>query len=307
VTGLVGGNVAIISAATDTLVSAVESGLTNPFDIAATPDGTQLYVTNSGANTVSVIDSATNLVTSHITVGLYPHGVAVSPDGSRAYVANTGPDTGIDVSPGPGGSNTVSVIDVASGTVTATIDVGQAPRVIAISADGSTVYVSCRDGVHAIDAASGGVTGTIPLRGVQGIAVAPDGSAIYATLPAQNAVAMLDPFEHHRSLQFGHGRGLQTVPVGSLPWNVVFTLDGSAAYVTNANSDTVSVIDTQSRHVTATIPVGHIPTGITAEQSYVWVANNTSGSLSVIEIAGGSVTTIEIALADEPTAIALIS
>jgi phospholipase C len=31
-----------------------------------------------------------------------------------------------------------------------------------------------------------------------------------------------------------------------LPWNVAFTTDGAAAYVANANSDTVSVIDTQA-------------------------------------------------------------
>ena len=76
--------------------------------------------------------------------------------------------------------------------------------------------------------------------------------------------------------------------------------------MTNANSDTVSVIDTSRRAVTATILVGHIPTGIAAEEDYVWVANNTSGNLSVIAIASGAVTTIGIALADEPTAIALV-
>ena len=37
VTGVVGGAVAIVDAATNTLVSAIEQGLTNPFGIAATP------------------------------------------------------------------------------------------------------------------------------------------------------------------------------------------------------------------------------------------------------------------------------
>ena len=65
----------------------------------------------NGANTVSVINTATNTVTATITVGTYPYGVSVSPDGSKVYVANNG-------------DGTVSVINTATNTVTATITVG---------------------------------------------------------------------------------------------------------------------------------------------------------------------------------------
>jgi YVTN family beta-propeller protein len=44
------------------------------------------YITNSRANTVSVIDTATNRVGTTIAVGSDPKGVAVSPDGSKVYV-----------------------------------------------------------------------------------------------------------------------------------------------------------------------------------------------------------------------------
>ena len=40
------------------------------------------------ANTVSVINTATNTVSATITVGADPIGVSVSPDGSKVYVAN---------------------------------------------------------------------------------------------------------------------------------------------------------------------------------------------------------------------------
>ena len=46
------------------------------------------YITNSGSNTVSVIDTATNTVVSTIPVGISPGGVAVTPDGSKVYVTN---------------------------------------------------------------------------------------------------------------------------------------------------------------------------------------------------------------------------
>jgi YVTN family beta-propeller protein len=65
------------------------------------------YVANSGSNTVSVIDTATNKVVGPpiaLGTGTGPVAVAVTPDGTHAYVAN-------------GGTGTVSVIATATNTV----------------------------------------------------------------------------------------------------------------------------------------------------------------------------------------------
>jgi phospholipase C len=95
------------------------------------------------------------------------------------------------------------------------------------------------------------------------------------------------------------------IAVGRAPWNVAFTGDGMRAYVTNANDDTVSAIDTASHAVVATIGVGHIPTGVGSVGGEVWVANNTSSTLSVIDVATNQVTaTVDLGLSDEPTTIA---
>ncbi|MSQ02454.1 MAG: YncE family protein, partial [Myxococcales bacterium] len=55
--------------------------------------------------------------------------VAVSPDGTTAYTANND-------------SNSVSVINTATNTVTATIAVGSKPEAAAVSPDGSTAYIT---------------------------------------------------------------------------------------------------------------------------------------------------------------------
>ena len=55
---------------------------------ALTPSGPHAYVTNSGTDTVSVIDTASNTVRTTVTVGNGPIGVAVTPDGTHAYVIN---------------------------------------------------------------------------------------------------------------------------------------------------------------------------------------------------------------------------
>src|SRR5271157_4475368 len=62
-------NVSVIDTATNNIVTSVNVGSgPGPGGVAATPDGTRVYVTHSGTyavpgNTVSVIDTATNNVT----------------------------------------------------------------------------------------------------------------------------------------------------------------------------------------------------------------------------------------------------
>ncbi|HKD80938.1 MAG TPA: cytochrome D1 domain-containing protein [Candidatus Angelobacter sp.] len=100
-----------------------------------------------------------------------------------AYVANNN-------------SNSVSVIDVPSNTVTATIPVGLAPIGIAFSPDGATAYVTNENGgtISVINTATNSITATIgPLTGPAGAvgpkfpAITPDGNTLY--VPANGGVA----------------------------------------------------------------------------------------------------------------------
>ncbi len=302
VPGIVGGNVGIFDASTYALSSAITSGFTNPYAVAATPDGTEVWVTDSGTNIVSVISTATNEVTATVVVGIYPHGIAITPDGTTAYVANTGPNTG------RGGSETVSVIDVASQSVKGTITVGEGPQVVTVSPDGSLVFVTCADGVYAIKTSNGSVSkARAELRHPHGVAVTPDGTQAYVTDSEHDEVVVLDT----SSL-----RAVGRVAVGKTPWNTAFTADGSSAYVTNANDDTVSVIDTASPSVTTTIALGgsssgqlnHTPTAIAlSPEGNIWVACNTSSSLAVIDTSSNTVIdSTDIGLGDDPTGIAFV-
>ena len=60
----------------------------SPSAIAINPAGTRLYVSNGGSSTVSVINTATNIEITRVTVGWQPSGLAVSPDGTRLYALN---------------------------------------------------------------------------------------------------------------------------------------------------------------------------------------------------------------------------
>ena len=82
-----------------------------PWDVALAQDGRELWVVNAASNDLSVVDisaPAAPAPIAHIPVGANPRGIVLSPSGATAYVNNTL-------------AGTVSVIDTAAYTVTATI------------------------------------------------------------------------------------------------------------------------------------------------------------------------------------------
>jgi YVTN family beta-propeller protein len=80
------------------------------------------------------------------------------------------------------------------------------------------------------------------------------------------------------------------------------TPDGARVYVTSAIAGTVSVIDTVSNTVTATVPVGALPYGVavTPDGARVYVANGNPGTVSVIDTVSNSVTAT-VTVGNSPT------
>jgi YVTN family beta-propeller protein/VCBS repeat-containing protein len=86
------GTVSVINpTATTPVVATVKVGA-RPMDLALSHDGTVLYVAN-GRDTVSVVSTLTNAVTSTISVDSRPetssHRIAISPDGKQIYITDT--------------------------------------------------------------------------------------------------------------------------------------------------------------------------------------------------------------------------
>jgi YVTN family beta-propeller protein len=112
----------------DTVVASISTGNIYVGDVVVSPDSNYLYAANNDNQTIMVIDTGTNEVTSTITVGKTPCGAAISLDGGTLYVSNAA-------------DGTVSVIATATGTVTTTVTVGSFPTYLAVSPDGNYVYV----------------------------------------------------------------------------------------------------------------------------------------------------------------------
>src|ERR1041384_8377806 len=167
-----------------------------------------IYVTNSGSNTISVIDGKTNKVVATIPVGTSPHGVVAldSPVGgfSTIYVTNSG-------------SNTISVIDGKTNKVVATIPVGTSPHDIIGSMLGK-LYVtnSGSDNVSVIDGKTNKVVATIPV-GTSPHRVALCRSKTYVTNSGSDNVSVIDGKTN---------KVVATIPVSHFPRGIAVADNG---------------------------------------------------------------------------------
>jgi YVTN family beta-propeller protein len=209
---------------TETLINV---GL-NPQALAVSPDGSQVWVAETGPQTsasspsaVSVISTATDKVTARWSLPGSPSQITFAPSGKQVYVATSngmaiysaatrhqvafirglGDPRGIAVSPDGKTvyvtgteSNKLYLVSAASGRVTGTVKVGELPWQVVASADGKTVYVANPDSssVSVVSTATAAVTATIAVPGdPDTLALTPDGSQLWVGARFTAKVAVL--------------------------------------------------------------------------------------------------------------------
>lgn len=235
--------------------------------IAVSPDGRRAYVTNSLADTVSVIDTGTNTVVATYDVDGYPMGVGVSPDGSRVYVTSVY-------------ANSLSVLDAASGRVLSRTRIGDYPADLVVSPDGSRVYVanSNSENVAVFDTATVRVVARVPLHNLtESIAVNPTSAYVYAVVTAPpSAIAVISTATN---------TVVATIRIGGYASDMAVDPSGLRGYVTSSASlgrnGAVVQLDLSSNSVVGRIPLGLQPTDLEVSPtgSTVFVANQGSGFL----------------------------
>ncbi len=163
-----------------------------PIGVAYTPDGKTAYVTLADKSRVAVIDTATNTVSSTTIPLSYsnPAGIVVNAAGTFAYVAGYGLG---EAAPAQAGA--VSVIDLSKNAEVATVPVDFGPIGLALTPDGSTLYVSnyISGTVSVIDTATNKVTAEM-IVGASPLGISIDSTATYAyvNLSGANGVAIID-------------------------------------------------------------------------------------------------------------------
>jgi len=213
---------------------------------------TRAYVANTDAATVTVIDLIQRTKITDIAVDDFPGGIAVSPDGSKVYVTAQG-------------TNTVSVIDATTNTVSSQIQLGdRSPQLMAISKDGKTLYVTTTvydpvddnivisSGITKISTATNKITGTVKNVGLvpYQITVSPDGKNVYVT-------AEVESDTDYRTGVFvfssSSSSAKQILGVGDRVESMDVSPDNKRLYVGDFNSGVISVIDTRTNKIIDTI------------------------------------------------------
>ncbi len=260
------------------------------------------YIPNYGSNNVSVIDIASNTVVATIaTGGVGPNAVAVTPDGTKVFVTNQNP-----APIGALNNGSMAEINGTTNTFVATTAIHYYPMSVAVNAAGTTAYVPANGGLAAgsvivppeVDVinTAAHTYSAIPMTASGAIALTPGETFAYVTGRFSANLYLLNLTTN--TLVTGAGF---PITVGFNPLAVAIS-PGGFAYVANSTDGTVSVVNTATNTVVATIPVGTNPQSIAVNPAgtLVYVANNGSNTVSVIDTATNAVVGAPIAVGNHP-------
>ena len=233
----------------------------------------RVYVPNSKAGTVDVIDPLTLKVIDHFRVGNIPHHIAPAWDLSALYVDNEG-------------SSSLTVIDVHTGRPTGTISI-PFPYNLYFTPDGSKAIdvVERFQRIEFRDPHNGWKllkSVGIPWPGADHLDFSADGSYLMISTEYSGVVAKVDTVNM---------RLVDYVKVGGLPIDVKLSPDGRFFYVTNQGRMGVSIIDPVAMKEIQFIPTGRGAHGlqVSRDTRSLYVSNRLEGSVSVIDFATGTV------------------
>jgi len=296
-----------------------------PHFVLLSEDGTRAYVSNRGSDDVSVVDLASLHVVATIPVGDEPHEMATDEPGGQLYVANAG-------------TYDVSVVDVAAGKETKRLAASRGPWGVARSPDGRHVYVTnnlprygvarspLASEVTVIQTARSVVERRITVPDanlIQGLAFAPSGDfALVTLIRTKHLVPMTRNLQgwvitNGIGVLWNDGRVDQLLLDAfndgfADPTDVVFSRDGTVAFVSGAGVRELAVIDvaklrallermsprdraealpdhlgTSAEFVVRRIGVGRSPRGmvVSPDGRYLYVADALDDAVSVIDLA----------------------
>ena len=246
-----------------------------PVEGTYSPDGKYLYVTNyamygpgynkeghdtcspaSGFDTSFVyrINRSNYEIDAVYPVGSVPKVVEVTPDNKYLLVTNWC-------------SYTLTVISIETQKTVKTIKIGRYPRGISVSKDSKKAYVAEMGGnrIHVINLEDFTVT-FIPIgSNPRAIVLSPDNSKLYVTMNLSGQVASWDLIANQAGKSIKTGKAARSLAISS---------DGTALFVVNFDSDTISKLRTSDMKVLQTLKACNEPIGITfdAPTNNTWVA-----------------------------------
>jgi len=211
-----------------------------PKGISALPNGKLLYVSESEANNVDVVETLTGKVLLKTKVSAGPGRVAVSPNGNIVGVLNV-----------PAGK--LTLISTANQKVLAVVAVGSMPNALAFSADSSLVYVSNRisNTVSIVDLNRKVVAATLKTGlGPTGLALSGDGKLFVANAK-DNQIQVFDVTKKEKLKEI-------KLPLDvDFPGSLIITPDGQHIIVSSASTEAVGFLNLTKLEFESQPVIGH--------------------------------------------------
>ncbi len=255
-----------------------------PMNLAMSPDGRHLAVTNNGAGpqSLQIVETAGGKLTQTITLGKAWLGLAFSPDGKRLYVS-------------AGADNKVLVYSFSEGKAEPAGEIalgGPADGIfaagLAVSPDGKKVFVACnlQNKVAIIDAETRQVTARVDVKDHPYTCLASrDGKSVFVSNWGSASVSVMDAASSFV---------LSTIDVGEHPNDLALSPDGNRLFVACANSNRVDVIDLAkgkvvegvSMSLTPKAPVGSTTNGVAVspDGKRLFVVNADNNDAAIVDI-----------------------
>ena len=220
----------------------------------------RLLVANQQSGNASIIDLATGSV-KHVDVGTGPHEAIISRDGRLGVVTVYGAQV-------PG--NQLALFDMASGTLTRMIDLGEYARphdIVFLPGSTSRVAVTSEASqrVIVVDLTSGTVEAAVETRanGSHMLALADDGRTLFTTNVPAGSISQVDL----RSKTF-----VRHIAVAPVVEGIAITPDGREVWVGSNQAGTVSIVETATGAIADTLRGMGMPYRITMSPDGAWAA-----------------------------------
>jgi YVTN family beta-propeller protein len=241
----------------------------DPGAIVVTPNGEKVYVANYSSHNVSVIATSSNSVTATVAIGAgeagKPIALAATPNSSHVYVADQGSSQIDDIATA---TNTISKMIAVGSMVDANLAGGGDPNVLAITPDGSKLFLASYTG-HGVEdiTTSTDAVSTITLfesatANPNALALTPNGCQLYVHDHAHNVV---DAITVSGDVLSAH----PAVGATGDPTGMSVTPDSAHVYVANKGGPSVSVI-ASATYAVSTLPeatVGKAPIAVLSTAS----------------------------------------
>ena len=264
-----------------------------PYALDFSADGSRVYTTASGSDTLLALDCQTHAVVARAKTGSEPVLARVTPDGKSILVVNRR-------------DATLGIHDRATLAVRVVVAVVSQPEDVVILPDSSLAFVLSRAErrISVVDLHRNVLVTNLELEGKPtDMLLKPDGGELYVISPEGHGLQAINTWTHEVG---------DYMVLGSAPSRGVLSGDASLLYVSDTAAGRVIPLDIVNRRMIRTpgkefpIPAGGGPGVLRFDpsESLVLVVNQDSGDLGVIRVRTNSPLTL-IPVGDHPRDLAV--